>query len=79
MIREAALAGLGILIQPLYIVQGDIEAGRLEPVMQDWQLPMLTMNIAYQNRERLPAKIRVFADFLVSYVRRASQSEIWSR
>lgn len=78
-IREAALAGLGILIQPLYIVQGDIEAGRLVPVMQDWQLPMLTMNIAYQNRARLPAKIRVFADFLVGYVRRASQAEIWSR
>ncbi|MCT4493445.1 hypothetical protein [Bosea minatitlanensis] len=26
-IRQAAIAGLGILIQPLYIVQADIEAG----------------------------------------------------
>lgn len=77
-IRQAALAGLGILIQPLYIVQGDMDAGRLVPVMLDWQLPMLTMNIAYQNRERLPAKIRVFTDFLVNYVRRASDSGIWS-
>ncbi|QRG06631.1 LysR family transcriptional regulator [Xanthobacter dioxanivorans] len=77
-IRQAALAGLGILIQPLYIVQDDIKAGRLVPVLLDWQLPTLTMNIAYQNRERLPAKIRVFADFLVNYVRKASNSEIWS-
>lgn len=77
-VREAAIAGLGILIQPLYIVQADIEAGRLVPVLLDWQLPMLTMNIAYQNRERLPAKIRVFTDYLVSYVRRASAAEIWS-
>lgn len=77
-IRQAALAGLGILIQPLYIVQEDIAQGRLEPVLIDWKLPMLTMNIAYQNRERLPAKIRVFTDYLVNYVRRASNSEIWS-
>lgn len=77
-IRQAALAGLGILIQPLYIVQEDIAQGRLEPVLIDWTLPMLTMNIAYQNRERLPAKIRVFTDYLVNYVRRASDSEIWS-
>lgn len=77
-IRQAAIAGLGILIQPLYIVQEDIKAGRLLPVLLDWQLPMLTMNIAYQNRERLPAKIRVFNDYLVNYVRRTSSSEIWS-
>lgn len=77
-IRQAALAGLGILIQPLYIVHADIDAGRLVPVLLDWQLPMLTMNIAYQNRERLPAKIRVFTDFLVNYVRKASNAEIWS-
>lgn len=77
-IRQAAIAGLGILIQPLYIVQDDLDAGRLVPLLLDWQLPTLTMNIAYQNRERLPAKIRVFNDFLVSYVRRSSKSEIWS-
>ncbi|OYZ90141.1 MAG: LysR family transcriptional regulator [Rhizobiales bacterium 17-65-6] len=77
-IREAAIAGLGILIQPLYIVQDDIRDGRLEPVLIDWKLPMLTMNIAYQNRERLPAKIRVFTDYLVNFVRRASNNEIWS-
>ncbi|MDI4663997.1 LysR family transcriptional regulator [Xanthobacter autotrophicus] len=77
-IRQAALAGLGILIQPLYIVHGDIDAGRLVPVLIDWQLPTLTMNIAYQNRARLPAKIRVFTDFLVNHVRKASHSEIWT-
>lgn len=48
------------------------------PVLLDWQLPMLTMNIAYLNRDHLPAKIRVFNDFLVNYVRRASKGEIWS-
>ncbi|MBR0874978.1 LysR family transcriptional regulator [Bradyrhizobium tropiciagri] len=76
-IRGAALAGLGILIQPLYIVQGDILAGHLVPVLMDWELPLLTMNVAYQNRVRLPAKIRVFSDFLVDHIRAHSHAGIW--
>lgn len=76
-IRGAALAGLGVLIQPLYIVQGDITAGKLVPVLMDWELPLLTMNVAYQNRVRLPAKIRVFSDFLVDHIRTHSDAGIW--
>jgi DNA-binding transcriptional LysR family regulator len=76
-IRGAALGGLGILIQPLYIVQNDILAGKLVPVLMDWELPLLTMNIAYQNRVRLPAKIRVFTDFLFNHIRKSSDSGIW--
>lgn len=73
----AARAGLGILIQPLYIVQSDIAAGKLVPVLTDWELPLLTMNVAYQNRVRLPAKIRVFSDFLVGHIRTHSDAGIW--
>ncbi len=76
-IRGAALAGLGILIQPLYIVQGDIQAGRLESVLMEWELPLLTVNIAYQNRVRLPAKIRVFSDFVINHIRESSEAGIW--
>lgn len=68
-IRAAALAGLGILIQPLYIIADDIRAGRLVPILTQWNLPMLRINIAYQNRLRLPAKIRVFSDFLIEMIR----------
>jgi DNA-binding transcriptional LysR family regulator len=58
-------------------VQGDISAGKLVPVLMDWELPLLTMNIAYQNRVRLPAKIRVFSDFLVKHIRENSDTGIW--
>jgi DNA-binding transcriptional LysR family regulator len=68
-IRAAALAAHGILVQPLYIVHSDIKAGRLKTVLDDWKLPPLTMNIAYQNRERLPIKISVFVDFLTAHLR----------
>ncbi|PDT03238.1 LysR family transcriptional regulator [Rhizobium chutanense] len=68
-IRQAALAGMGILIQPLYIIADDIRAGSLVPVLTDWELPILNMNIAYQNKTRLPAKVKVFSDFLISKIR----------
>ena len=64
-IRAAALNHLGILIQPLYIIHDDIVNGRLVPLLQDWELPRLTMNIAYPTRRHLPAKVRCFVDFLV--------------
>lgn len=73
----AARAGLGILIQPLYIVQRDILDGKLVPLLLDWELPLLTMNIAYQNRSGLPAKIGVFSDFLVDHIHRNSMEGIW--
>jgi len=76
-IRRAALAGLGILIQPLYIVHEDIARGDLIPILSEWQLPLLIMNIAYQNRVRLPAKIRVFSDFLINHIRMNSDAGIW--
>ncbi len=78
-IRRAALEGHGILIQPLYIVQNDIAEGRLIPLLSDWKLPVLTMNIAWQNRLRLPAKIRVFSDFLIDHVRKISSEGLWDQ
>jgi len=64
-IRAAALKHLGILIQPMYIIHEDIVGGRLVPVLRDWELSRLVMNIAYPTRRHLPAKVRCFVDFLV--------------
>lgn len=64
-LRAAALAGQGILIQPMYIIHEDIVAGRLVPVLTDWDLPRLTVNLAYQSRRHQPAKIRAFTEFLI--------------
>jgi DNA-binding transcriptional LysR family regulator len=49
-IRAAALDGLGILAQPTYIIHDDLRAGRLVRVLDDWDLPRLTMNIAFPTR-----------------------------
>jgi len=64
-LRAGALNGLGILVQPSYILYEDIVAGRLVPVLDDWDLPRLQINIAYPNRKHLSAKVRSFIDFIV--------------
>ena len=64
-LRAAALKHHGILIQPMYIIHDDVVAGRLVPLLQEWELARLTINIAYPTRRHLPAKVRCFVDFLV--------------
>ncbi len=64
-LRAAALKDLGVLVQPTYIVHDDVVQGRLAPVLDDWDLPRLTINIAYPSRKHLSAKVRSFIDFMV--------------
>jgi DNA-binding transcriptional LysR family regulator len=64
-IRAAALKHHGILLQPMYIIHDDVVAGRLVPILGEWELQRLTINVAYPTRRHLPAKVRCFVDFLV--------------
>ena len=65
LLRAAALQGQGILAQPTYVIHDDIVAGRLVPILSDWSLPRLEINLVYPSRRHLPAKTRVFIDFIV--------------
>lgn len=76
-LRAAALAHFGILVQPRYIVHDDIVAGRLVPVLADWELPRLTINLAYQSRQHLPAKVRCFIDYLTEQFRAMDYERRW--
>ena len=78
LIRVAALDGLGILAQPTYIIHEDLAAGRLVRVLDDWDLPRLTMNIAYPTKAFLPAKTRLFIDFLVEDFRQHDYERLWT-
>lgn len=77
-IRSAALAGLGILVQPMYVIYDDLVAGRLIPVLQDWHLPKLIINIAFQERRYMPAKTRLFIDFLLEDFRKKGFEGNWN-
>jgi DNA-binding transcriptional LysR family regulator len=77
-LRAAALAHVGILVQPRYIIHEDIVAGRLVPILHEWDLPRLTINLAYQSRQHLPAKVRCFIDFLVQHFERMDYDRKWT-
>jgi DNA-binding transcriptional LysR family regulator len=77
-IRAAAIKHLGILLQPMYIIHDDVVAGRLVPVLQEWELQRLTINIAYPTRRHLPAKVRCFVDFLVEKFAELDYERRWT-
>jgi len=77
-LRVAALDGLGILVQPSYIVYDDIVAGRLVPVLDEWDLPRLNVNLAYPSRKHLSAKVRTFIDFVAEHFVKMDYKRKWT-
>ncbi len=77
-LRAAAVRHLGILVLPMYIIHEDVVAGRLVPVLTEWELPRLTINVAYPTRRHLPAKVRCFVDFLVEQFAALDYERRWT-
>jgi len=64
MIREAALAGAGIVNLPTFIIGADLSAGRLERVLPEWCASTLALHAVYPPGKALSAKVRLLIDFL---------------
>ena len=64
LLQQLALAGQGIVQSSKSWVQADLEAGRLVHVLPDWAPPVVEA-FALTTTRLLPAKVRVFLDFLV--------------
>lgn len=60
----AALAGLGIVQAPTFMVQEDIAAGRLVPLLTNWCSTPKPLHIVYPPNRHLSNKVRVFVDWL---------------
>ncbi len=77
LLMSGARAGMGIIAQPSYIVQKDLDEGTLVRVLDDWDLPQLTINMAFPSRRHLPAKTRLFIDFLHEHFRQNDYEKLW--
>lgn len=64
-LRDAALAGQGITKLPTFLIGPDIEAGRLEVVLEDFPPTQHSIYALYAPNRYLAAKSRLFIDFLV--------------
>lgn len=59
-----AQKGIGIACLPLAQVQQDIDTGRLVRLFTDYQIPERALRAYYSEKHFVPAKVRVFVDFL---------------
>ncbi|MDB6002579.1 MAG: LysR family transcriptional regulator [Rhizobacter sp.] len=60
-----ALAGLGIVGLPSFMVEDALAEGKLERVLADWKSVSYEIYAAMPSRKYLPARTRAFVDFLV--------------
>ena len=73
-LREAALAGVGIVLLPRYLVGDQIEQGTLEIVLSDWSLPAGIAHAVFPSRRGLLPAVRLFIDVLAdAFARRPAR------
>jgi DNA-binding transcriptional LysR family regulator len=58
-------AGLGIALQPEFVVWRDLQEGSLEAVMTHWSAPPIALNIVTPPGGPRPSKVTVLIEFLV--------------
>jgi DNA-binding transcriptional LysR family regulator len=73
MLAALAVAGVGITLEPDFIVAPDVRAGRLVRLLRDYAPPAISINAAYPSRRHLSAKVRAFIDFLAARFERDPQ------
>ncbi len=65
-LREAACAGLGIVILPSFIAAPAIEAGTLEVLLRDYPLEEVGLNLVMPPGRAATARVRALIDFLAA-------------
>lgn len=62
--RAAALAGLGVIWQPTFLIGDDLRAGTLVPLLPGYRMHDIDVLAVYPSRRQLSAKVRAMVDFL---------------
>lgn len=63
-LRHAALAGMGVMLQTSFSVKDDFDCGRLVRLLPGHRLGQLSVMMVYPSRRLLSAKVRGFVDFM---------------
>jgi DNA-binding transcriptional LysR family regulator len=66
LLAAAAIAGIGIAMEPDFIVAEDLAEGRLVALLPEYEPPAASIFAVYPSRRHLSAKVRVFVDFLAA-------------
>ncbi len=63
-LTPALLAGLGLAVQPDFVVWNDLEEGRLEAVMPGWSMPPISAHLVTPPGGPRPARVTALLDFI---------------
>jgi len=70
MLRVVGLNGSGVFLAPSFIVEEDLEAGRLVEILPDWHPVEFAINALYPHRHQLSSKVRIFIDLMAEHFAR---------
>ena len=73
-LREAAVAGLGICLEPLFSLYEQIERGELIPLLTDYEWRPLDGWLIYPHTRHLPVRVRRCIDYIAA---RFGDSPVW--
>jgi len=75
-LREAALAGMGIMLRSSMNLEDDLTSGRLVQLLKGHHLGQLSLTLVYPSRRLLSCKVRTFVDFMAAQFPRP-ESDPW--
>jgi DNA-binding transcriptional LysR family regulator len=64
-LRQAALAGGGVILQPEMLLDDDVRAGRLHRLLPRWEPRSRPIHVVYLPDRLRAAKVRAFVEFVV--------------
>ncbi len=62
-LREAAILGAGLTVQPEWLVGDALAAGTLVRVLPEWSLPTVEAHVVFTAGRHVPQRIRTFVEF----------------
>jgi DNA-binding transcriptional LysR family regulator len=75
-LRQAALAGMGIVIRSSFTLEDDLESGRLVQLLKGHHLGEMSVAMVYPSRRLMSCKMRTFVDFMSAQFPRP-ESDPW--
>lgn len=69
---DAVLAGAGLAVLPTWLVKTELDCGRLQRVLTEFEAPRTPVYAVFPTRGAPPSKVRVFVEFLAERYRERS-------
>ncbi|NHR06300.1 LysR family transcriptional regulator [Chromobacterium haemolyticum] len=66
-LTDAAVHGMGVILQPRFLVEQGLADGTLVPLLSDYDWHCLDLSAVYPARRHVPGKVRAFVDYLQQF------------